>query len=205
MFYDALKGDHGLAHDPINAIVAPRPIGWISTLSKEGVLNLAPYSWFNLVAAQPPLVMFSSAFRKDSQRNIEETCEFVCNLASWDLREEVNASSAAAPPEVDEFALVGLEATPSRLVRPPRVKRARAALECKYWRTIELPTATEDPHFCSLILGRVVGVYIDDSILTNGMVDVTKIKPLSRLGYMDYAAIEEVFEMERPVYPAATI
>ncbi|MDB5480882.1 MAG: flavin reductase family protein [Caulobacteraceae bacterium] len=205
MFYDALKGDHGLPHDPINALVSPRPIGWISSLSKSGVRNLAPYSYFNLVAGMPPIVMFGSAFVKDSQRNIEETGEFVCNLATWELREAVNASSAPAPPEVDEFALVGLDGAPSTLVRPPRIKQAVAALECTYLQTIPLPSATAEPHFFSMVLGLVVGVYIDEAVITDGLVDVTRIKPLSRLGYMDFAVVQEVFAMERPSYPRTAV
>jgi len=201
MFYDALKADHGLPHDPTNALVSPRPIGWISSLSKNGVRNLAPYSYFNLVASRPPIVMFGSGYVKDSQRNIEETGEFVCNIADWELREEVNASSAQVPPDVDEFDLVGLEAAESTLVRPPRVKRALVALECKYVRTVELPSATNDPHFFSMIIGRVVGVYIDESVIRDGIVDVTRIKPIARLGYQDFSVVNQVFAMARPATP----
>jgi flavin reductase (DIM6/NTAB) family NADH-FMN oxidoreductase RutF len=198
MFYDALKADHGLPYDPTNALVSPRPIGWISSLSKDGVRNLAPYSYFNLVASRPPIVVFGSGYVKDSQRNIEETGEFVCNIANWELREAVNASSVQAPPEIDEFDLVGLEAAESTLVRPPRVKRALAALECKYVRTIELPSATDEPHFFSMVIGRVVGVYIDESVIRDGIVDVTRIQPIARLGYQDFAVVDQVFAMARP-------
>jgi flavin reductase (DIM6/NTAB) family NADH-FMN oxidoreductase RutF len=199
LFYDALKGDHGLPHDPVNALVAPRPIGWISSLSAEGVANLAPYSYFNLMASRPPVVVFGSGLVKDSQRNIEATGEFVCNIAGWDLREEMNQSSAQVGADVDEFALAGLETAPSTLVRPPRVRRALAALECRYVQTVPLPTGTERPHFFQMVIGLVVGVHIDDSVITNGLVDVTRIRPLSRLGYMDYAVVNEVFAMQRPL------
>jgi flavin reductase (DIM6/NTAB) family NADH-FMN oxidoreductase RutF len=205
MLYDALKGDHGLPHDPVKALVSPRPIGWVSTLSKSGVRNLAPYSFFNMVAAEPPVVVLSSGFVKDTQRNIEETGEFVCNLADWDLREHMNDSSAQAPPDVDEFDLVGLESADSRFVRPPRLKRAKAALECRYVQTVSLPSATQDPHFFSLIIGLVVGVYIDEAVIHDGRVDIARMKPVSRLGYLDYAVVEEVFEMQRPNYPSAEI
>jgi flavin reductase (DIM6/NTAB) family NADH-FMN oxidoreductase RutF len=198
MFYDALKNDHGLPHDPTNALVAPRPIGWISTIGRDGVRNLAPYSFFNLVASKPPIVVFGSAFVKDTQRNIEATGEFVCNLASWELRDAVNASSVESPPDVDEFDLTGLEAAESQFVRPPRVKRAAAALECKYVQTVPLPSATDEPHFFSLIVGRVVGVYIDDAVIRDGRVDVTLIRPLARLGYFDFSVVNEVFAMPRP-------
>jgi flavin reductase (DIM6/NTAB) family NADH-FMN oxidoreductase RutF len=198
LFYDALKGDHGLAHDPVNALVAPRPIGWISSLDPNGVRNLAPYSYFNLVASDPAVVMFASGTVKDTQRNIEATGEFVCNIADWTLREEMNRSSAPLPPDVDEFDFAGLEAEPSTLVKPPRVKRALAALECRYFKTIALPSATEKPHVFSLVLGLVVGIHIDDRVIRDGIVDVTKIRPLARLGYMDFAVVNDVFEMIRP-------
>ena len=198
MFYDALKGDHGLPHDPVNALVAPRPIGWISTLSADGVPNLAPYSYFNLMASRPPVVVFGSGLVKDSQLNAEVTGEFVCNIAGWDLREEMNRSSAQVGADVDEFALAGLETAPSTLVRPPRVARALAALECRYVQTVPLPTGTERPHFFSMVIGLVVGVHIDESVIVDGHVDVTRIRPLSRLGYMDYAVVNEVFAMQRP-------
>jgi flavin reductase (DIM6/NTAB) family NADH-FMN oxidoreductase RutF len=200
MFYDALKNNHGLPHDPVNALVAPRPIGWISTMSKAGIRNLATYSFFNLMAGQPPVVVFGSATVKDTQRNAEETGEFVCNVADWDLREEVNATSTLAPAEVDEFEYVGLEAESSTLVRPPRVKRAKAALECKYVQTVALPTGSEKPHFCAMVVGLVVGIYIDDSVIREGMVDVRKIRPIARLGYFDFSVVDDVFEMLRPAY-----
>lgn len=198
MFYDALKGNHGLPHDPINALVAPRPIGWISSLSTEGVRNLAPYSYFNLIASHPPVVMFGSGLVKDTQRNVEATGEFVCNIVGFDLHEEMNQTSAHLPPEIDEFDFAGLEAAASTLVRPPRVKRALAALECKYVKTVPLPSATDKPHFFSLIIGLVVGVHIDESVVRDGIVDVTKIRPVARLGYMDYSVVNEVFAMGRP-------
>ena len=139
MFYDAVANSHGLAMDPFKALVAPRPIGWISTLGKNGVVNLAPYSFFNAVSEDPHFVMFASGGRKDSQRNAEETGEFVCSLATYDLREAMNRTSAAVGPEVDEMRLAGLTPAPSRLVAPPRVKELPVAFECRYWRTIELP------------------------------------------------------------------
>ena len=121
MFYDAVANQHGLALDPFKALVAPRPIGWISTLGKNGVVNLAPYSFFNAVSEDPHFVMFASGGRKDSQRNAEETGEFVCSLATYDLREAMSRTSAAVGPEIDEMRLAGLTPAPSRLVAPPRV------------------------------------------------------------------------------------
>ena len=197
MFYDALENTHGLSHDPFKALVAPRPIGWISTLSAEGVVNLAPYSFFNAVATNPHYVMFSSAGRKDSQRNAEETGEFVCSLATYDLKEHVNRTAAPVEPHVDEMTLAGLTAAPSELVKPPRVMESPVAFECEYYQTIELPAGGRDGIFY-IVLGRVLGIYIDDQFICDGVVDITRIKPIARLGYEDYAVVDSVFSMERP-------
>src|SRR6185437_10070174 len=130
MFYDAIKNEHGLRYDPLKALVAPRPIGWISTVSRTGVLNLSPYSFFNAVSEKPAHVMFSSSGNKDSRRNAEETGEFVCSVATFGLKDKMNISSSAVAPDVDEFALSGLTPAPSRFVKPPRVAESPAALEC---------------------------------------------------------------------------
>jgi flavin reductase (DIM6/NTAB) family NADH-FMN oxidoreductase RutF len=201
MFYETARNDHGLPHDPFHSLVVPRPIGWLSTLGPTGVVNLAPYSFFNIVGTRPHYVMFSSAERKDSQRNAEDTGEFVVNMATWALREEVNASSATHGPEVSEPDLIGLAMTPSRLVRPPRVARAPVALECTYTKTVGLPGIDGRPHRSSIVIGLVVGVHIADEFLVDGLVDVARIRPLARLGYMDYAAVESVFAMPRPKKP----
>jgi len=198
MFYDAVANTHGLEWDPFKALVAPRPIGWISTLSKNGVVNLAPYSFFNAVSTDPHFVMFSSGGRKDSQRNAEDTGEFVCSLATYDLREAMNRTSAHVDPEVNEMELAGLTPAPSRFVAPPRVKESPVAFECRYWRTIELPGPDGGPGTHAMVLGQVVGVYIDDAAIAEGKVDVTKLRPIARLGYGDYAVIDEVFTLTRP-------
>lgn len=198
MFYDTELNDHGLPHNPFKAIVSPRPIGWISSLDGNGRTNLAPYSFFNAVGDRPPIVMFSSSGYKDSAANVGETGEFVCNMASWDLKDEMNVSSAAVGNETCEFELSGLEMAPSRLVKAPRVARAVTALECKHLKTLRLEdlSGTETDNW--IVFGQVVGIHIDDSIIVDGKVDVTRFKPLSRLGYMEYAAVTEVFEMARP-------
>jgi len=196
MYYETETNAHGLSHDPVKAIVAPRPIGWISTISRDGVVNLAPYSFFNLVAERPPFVMFSSSGRKDSLRNAEETGEFVCSLATFDLRAPMNLTSAAVPSEIDEFKLARLEPAASRLVKPPRVAASPAALECRYWKTIALPSRSLQPYF--MVLGEVVGVYIEDRFLKDGILDTVGMHPIARMGYMEYAAVERKFEMERP-------
>jgi len=198
MFYDAIANTHGLEFDPFKALVAPRPIGWISTLGKNGVVNLAPYSFFNADGTDPHYLMFSSGGRKDSQRNAEEMGEFVCSLATYDLRDAMNRTSQHVGPDVDEMELAGLTQAPSKLVAPPRVKESPVAFECRYWRTVTLPGHDDEPGTHSIVLGKVVGVHIDDAAITDGKVDVTKLKPLARLGYGDYAVIDEVFTLTRP-------
>lgn len=198
MFYDAIKGSHGLERDPFKALVAPRPIGWISTVGPDGVVNLAPYSFFNAISDKPPYVMFSSAGRKDTLRNAEETGEFVCSLATYDLRDQMNTTSASVAPDVDEMSLAGLTAAPSRLVKPPRVAESPVAFECKYFTTVELPAQNGPANQYAVVIGSVVGIHIDDDAIVEGRVDVTRLRPIARLGYMDYAVVDSVFSLERP-------
>ncbi len=200
MFYEANK-PHGLPHNPFKAIVAPRPIGWVSSVSKDGVQNLAPYSFFNAVCDTPPMVMIGSNGYKDSVRNIEETGEFVCNQATLDLAEAMNMSSAMVGADVNEFELSGLTACASNLVNAPRVLEAKTAMECKLLNVQRLVDIDGNVTNSWLILGQVVGVHIDESVLENGILDVTKMKPLARLGYMDYSVVDSVFQMDRPVLP----
>ena len=198
MFYEATGNQHGLKHDPLKALIVPRPIGWISTVSREGAVNLAPYSFFNAVADDPPVVMFSSAGRKDSQRNAETTGEFVCNLATWDLREAMVATSAGVDPEVDEAALAGLDMAPSRLVAPPRVAASPVHLECVYLETVKIKRRDGSAHFYEMVLGEIVGIHIDDRFIRDGRVDVAAMKPIARLGYQDYAVVDALFAIKRP-------
>jgi flavin reductase (DIM6/NTAB) family NADH-FMN oxidoreductase RutF len=200
MFYDAIENRHGLPHDPLKALVAPRPIGWISTVSNAGICNLAPYSFFNAVGEKPGYVVFGSAGIKDTLKNIAENGEFVCSLATWDLRYHMNMSSASVPFGVDEFPLAGLTATASKLVKPPRVKESPTALECRHFQTIALPGAGRYEHSYNLVIGQIVGVYIDDRFIKNGLVDTAAMKAIARLGYMDYAVVtaETVFSITRP-------
>ncbi len=197
MFYEPKLG-HGLPHDPFKAIVCPRPIGWISTLDETGRPNLAPYSFFNAVGSAPPIVLFSSELLKDSARNAQATGEFVCNFASTALAEPMNVSSAAVPPEVDEFDLAGLAKAPCRIVRPPRVAVAPAALECKVLQVIHLRDLEGRATERYVVFGQVVGVHIDEAYISNGRFDTAKASPLARCGYKDYAAVTAVFEMTRP-------
>lgn len=198
MFYDAVANTHGLAFDPFKALVAPRPIGWISTVSRAGVVNLAPYSFFNAVSEDPHYVMFASGGRKDSQRNAEETGEFVCSLATYDLREAMNRTSMPVEPDVDEMKLAGLTPAASRLVAPPRVAESPVAFECRYWRTVDLPGKDGAAGTHAIVLGQVIGVHVADEVISGGRVDVTKLRPIARLGYGDYAVIDEVFTLARP-------
>ncbi len=203
MHYDANTRDHGLAHDPFKALVAPRPIGWIATLGPDGVPNLAPYSFFNAVSDRPPFVMFSSAGHKDSLRNVLATGEFSCSMANWDLRDAMNLSSAAVAPGVDEFALAGLSAAASRFIKAPRVAQAPAALECRLWKTLELPSAGTSTTY-TLVFGQVVGIYIDDRYIALGQVQTAMMRPIARMGYMDYAVVgpDNAFTLNRPLASA---
>jgi flavin reductase (DIM6/NTAB) family NADH-FMN oxidoreductase RutF len=200
MHYDALENRHGLPHDPLKALLVPRPIGWISTISKSGLVNLAPYSFFNGVGEKPGYVVFGSAGIKDNLRNIEETGEFTCSLATYDLREQMNITSAPMPYGEDEFPLAGLTAAPSRYVKPPRVKESPAALECRHFQTIALPGAGRYKQNYHLVIGLIVGIYIDDRFIKDGIVDTAGMMPIARLGYMDYSVVrpDTVFTIERP-------
>ncbi|MGQ7794548.1 flavin reductase family protein [Faunimonas sp. B44] len=198
MFYEPRKRDHGLPHDPFKAIVAPRPIGWISTVDAEGRPNLAPYSFFNAVASRPPVVMFSSESRKDSLRNVEASGEFVCNLATWDLREAMNETSAPLPGGESEFARAGLATEASRLVRPPRVAGIAAALECRLLRTVALSDVEGRPMEATVVFGEVVGIHIDDRFIRDGRFDAAAARAIARCGYMDYAVVDSLFAMTRP-------
>ena len=195
MFYDAVKNDHGFQYDPFKAIVAPRPIGWVSTLSPTGQVNLAPYSYFNAFSQAPHYVAFGSGPRKDSMANIEATGEFTFSLATYDLREQMNASSAHVA--TDEFELAGLTKAASRIVRPPRVAESPAALECCLHRIVPLPDDDGNAHNF-LIIGRVLGIYIDDRFIHDGRVDTAAMQPIARLGYSEYATVTEAWRMRRP-------
>ncbi|MEZ0171473.1 flavin reductase family protein [Microvirga sp. TS319] len=200
MHYETAGNAHGLPHDPFKAIVSPRPVGWITAMSGKGEINLSPYSFFNAVSERPPMVMFSSAGRKDALTFIEETKEFVCNLAAFDLREQVNATSKVLPRGESELDHAGLTAAPSRLVRPPRVAEAPAALECRWLQTVPLvPLGGGEPSYF-MVIGQVVGVYIDDRYIVDGLVDTAAMHPIARAGYRDYfvATPETKFSMTRP-------
>ena len=198
MFYTTDSNAHGLPHDPFKAIVAPRPIGWISSCGADGSVNLAPYSFFNAFSSRPPIVGFSSEGRKDSVANIAETREFVCNLVNFDLREAMNATSAPLPRGKSEFVHAGLETAPSRLVAPPRVKASPAALECRLVDIVQLSDSDGNRLNSWLVLGHVVGVHIDEAYLVDGRFDLVRAGTIARAGYMDYVPAERVFAIKRP-------
>ena len=201
-FRAGLHKEAGLSFSPIKAIVSPRPIGWISSCGKDGSINLAPYSYFNAISEMPPMVMFSSApsgnaQHKDSLRNVIETEEFVVNVVSAALGDVMNITSADLAYGQNEFTAAGLEMADCNTVKVPRVAAAPAALECKLWKVIELPKP-ETGGIGVMVIGTITGIHIADETVKDGKIDVTSYQPLARLGYMDYARINDVFEMPRP-------
>ncbi len=197
MFYEPKNG-HGLPHDPFKAIIAPRPIGWISTVDAEGRANLAPYSFFNAVHSNPPMLMFTSESMKHSAANAIATGEFVFNLATRPLFDAMNISSGDQPAGESEFAAAGLEAAPSRLVKAPRVAASPASLECRVVSTSQLRDVDGKLLQGWIIIGQVVGVHIDEAYLVDGRFDTAGAQPLARCGYRDYATVTELFEAMRP-------
>lgn len=195
MFYETAKGNHGLALDPFKAIVMPRPIGWISTVGVNGVANLAPYSFFNAFSDNPYYVAFGSGGYKDTLTNIAASGEFAVNMATYDLRVAMNLSSSSAVG--DEFELAGLEKAVCRMIKPPRVAQSPVCLECKHFQTVPLP-ADDGRVKDWLVIGRVVGIHIDDHFIENGRVNSAAMKPIMRLGYSEYATMDKSWNMRRP-------
>jgi len=199
-FFEPANG-HGLTHDPFNAIVGPRPIGWIGSLNSQGGRNLAPYSFFNAFNYRPPIIGFSSIGWKDTVANIAATKEFSWNLATWPLAKAMNASSAMVTADVDEFALANLTPAPGRLIAAPRVKESPVNFECRLTQLVQLQTASGHDVATWLVLGEVVAVHIDPSLIKEGVYDTAAGQPILRAGRMgDYAAIrpDAMFEMPRP-------
>jgi len=203
MYYDPDKNNHGLTHNPFKSCVIPRPIGWISTVSQDGIHNLAPYSQFQNLTFDPPYVMFAAnqntkGMRKDTVVNIEKTGEFVYNMVTWELREAMNITASEVPFEIDEFELAGLTKAPSIKVRPARVAESPIHFECIHYQTIRIPgnglMGTVD-----IIIGRVVMIHIKDEVIgPDGRIDILRIRPVARLGYYDYTTVDSVFQMVIP-------
>ncbi|GGE83768.1 flavin reductase [Stappia taiwanensis] len=195
--YEVADG-HGLKHNPFKAIVSPRPIGWISTRGADGTVNLAPYSFFNAVSDTPPIVIFSSSGYKDTVSNAEATGAFVFNLATEDLKDQMNLSSAPYPHGISEFEKAGLTPAASKLVDVPHVAEAKAVMECRYLQTVRPTGLNGQPADNWVVFGEVVAVHLAEDALVDGRFDVTVARPLSRLGYKDYAVVDSVFELDRP-------
>lgn len=199
MFFDPRSDDHGLPHSPVNSLVVPRPIAWITTLNDDGSANLAPFSHYNVCSADPPAVMFapgadSQGAIKDTAMNVLREREFVVNTVTADLSEAMNISSAELPYGQPEASLVGLSLEAGTNVRTPRVKQCPINLECVLETTVQLEGQT----IGMIVIGRIVGVQIDPSVLTDGLIDIEKLRPLARLGYFNYTAVDSAFSMPRP-------
>ena len=199
VFFEPQARDRKLfPHDPFKAMIIPRPIGWISTMSRAGALNLAPYSYFNGFSSAPMIVGFSSEGEKDSQAFASDTGEFVWSMATYELREQMNATAAPLPRGESEFRHAGLQTAPSRLVKPPRVARSPAALECKVTQTIRLTDKDGKDATRVLVLGQVIGIHVDERFVRNGRLDAAAMQPIARCGYDEYTVVERVFSMTRP-------
>ena len=198
MIYSATRDDLGFAHDPFKAIVAPRPIGWITALSARGEVNLSPYSFFNAISSRPNIVMFSSENKKDAVAFIEETGEFTCSLVTRALAQPMNLTSAPLPRGENEYAHAGLEMAPSRFVKPPRVAGTPAALECKLLSIQQLHDLDGQAVPRWMVLGQVVGTFIDDAYVKDGRFDTAGANPIARCGYADYAEVTSLFSITRP-------
>ncbi len=204
MFYRPEDG-HGLPRDPFKAIVAPRPIGWISSVDKAGRPNLAPYSFFNGCGDHPPTVMFAQTGRKtgdeaikDSISNVRATGEFACNVVSEALRDAMNVSTAPFAAGVDEFEKAGLSKAPGKSIAAPHVAEAPAVLECRVLRVIDDLPSWQDGAHNVVVIGEVVGVHIDERYLANGLLDVLAYNPIARMGYLDYTTVTDRWAMPRP-------
>lgn len=199
MFYEPDKGNHGLKYNPFKSICVPRPIAWVSSISPDGLLNIAPFSQFTNLSFDPPCIVLSISNRpggvrhKDTAQNIFDTGEFVVNMATYELRDRVESTAQEVAPGVNEAELAELEMIDSKLVKPPRIKASPVQMECRYYTSLQVP-GNHGPHH--LIVGRVVGIHIRDDVITpEGKIDIIKIRPLARLGYLDYTSVESMFTM----------
>ena len=201
MYYDPRCEDPNRPNISGTALVFPRPIGWISTISRDGVVNLAPYSYFNIVSTNPPFVMFGSRLQKDTRRNAEETGEFVASVVTYDMRDQMNATSFDFAPSIGEPSFLGIEMAPSHQVKPPRVARSPFALECKYIKSAGLVTSDGRELPTSVVIGEVIGVYIDNSFVIGNQIDVARMKPMVALGYPTYSYVDKIVTLVRPASP----
>ncbi len=201
MFYETKINDHGMKYDPFKAIVAPRPIGWIGSIDNNGIANLAPYSYFNAISDNPYFVVFGSIEYKDTIKNCETNKDFTCSLVSEELFSHMNNSSAPVNPNIDEFNICKIKKQDGHIVSAPYVSDCSAALECRHWKTIDLPGSNREKLSGNyIVIAEVLGVYINDKYIVNGRFDTSSVKPLGRLGYMDYGVInnKNIFSSNRP-------
>lgn len=198
MIYSTALQDHGLPHDPFKAIVTPRPIGWITALSAKGEVNLSPYSFFNAVSSRPHIVMFASEEKKDAVTFAEETGEFTCSIVNKALAQQMNLTSAPLLRGTSEYGHAGLTMAPSGFVKPPRVAGCPAALECKLLSVQQLVDLDGETVPRWMVLGQVVGIYMDDALIRDGRFDTAAANPIARCGYADYAEVDHLFSITRP-------
>ena len=206
MFYETKKNNHGLKYDPFKSCIIPRPIAWITTKSIDGVENCAPYSFFNAVASKPPMVMFANnglSFigrgPRDTLTNVKDTNEFVINISTYKTKEQMNKTSARLEKDISEIEFASLDTLQSKLVKPRRLKDSPINMECVLFKIVDLPVL-EDNNYNAVMIGKVIGIHIDDSYIKDGLFDTRKAKPLGRLGYMDYGVINDgnIFSKKRP-------
>ena len=204
MFYETKKNNHGLKHDPFKSCIIPRPIAWITTISNDGIDNCAPYSFFNGVSSDPPMIMFANNGTavdergpRDTFSNIKENQEFVINVSTFNTKDKMNKTSARLNKRISEIEFASLDTLDSRLVKPKRLKESPINMECILYKIIDLPGITEN-NYNGILIGKVIGIHINDEYIKDGKVDVIKIKPLARLGYFDYSVIDDFFTIKRP-------
>ena len=204
MFYETKTNNHGLKYNPFKSCIIPRPIAWITTISNDGIDNCAPYSFFNGVSSDPPMIMFANngsaidgSGPRDTFSNIKENQEFVINISTFNTKDKMNKTSARLCRNVSEIEFASLETLDSRLVKPKRLKESPINMECTLYKIIDLPGITED-NYNGILIGKVIGIHINDEYIIDGKVDVKKIKPLARLGYFDYSVIDDFFSIKRP-------
>lgn len=203
MFYETDKNDHGLKYNPFKSCIVPRPIAWITTVSDDNIHNCAPYSFFNGVAADPPMVMYATngiqpmGGHKDTISNIRDNKEFVVNIVTYEAKDKMNETTAPFNPNESEIDFAKLDVLESKLISPVRLAISPIHMECKLFKVIDLPSL-ESNKYNGMVIGHVIGIHINDDVLKDDKIDLEKIKPLSRLGYMDYSVVDNIFEMARP-------
>lgn len=204
MFYETKKKNHGLKYDPFKSCIIPRPIAWITTVSNNGEDNCAPYSFFNGVASEPPMIMFANNGAavinegpKDTFSNIKDNKEFVVNIATYDNKDKMNHTCFPLGKGESEIDLAELETRESKIVKPKTLSASPINMECELHKIVDLPVNNKN-EYNGIIIGKVLGIYIQDDYIVNGIIDVKKLKPLARLGYMDYSIVDSFFQMNRP-------